>query len=677
MYGSQIADILKSVRERTEPCTPVEWAEKNRTLSTAVTSRAGRVDYRSSPYLKEIVNNFDPRSDVREVAVIKGAQMGYSQLVLETCIGFTMANYPRSMLYLTGDQKMAEESMETRMDPMLVSAGLENKIKPSSNKKNNRSTGNTKSKKEFAGGVLYVKGANSPNSLRSISVPVLLFDEIDAIKQNLKGQGSPVDLGKSRTAAFERVRKIFYGSTPTTLVNSNIYNLYKQGDCRKWFVPCPNCGEYQVLSWNSKDDFLSTVDGILEEKKDFGVKFETDSEGNYVKGSFYYKCVNGCKIFDSDFYSMNLKGEWRPTQKSKKEYFRSYQLSSLFSNFSSRVEMINEFLLAKNDSDKLQVFTNNRLGEVWVEKAKMFDVTKLNKNVMNYESGTIPNLIALEHGNGKICVLVCAVDVNGSAEKNSGWLAVEVRGYCANGASYSVAKAEIHGYMNDTTKGVWGAVEEITSATFSSDDGIEYKIMSTFVDSGSRTQIVYDFTNRLFSNQVARCYAVKGVASKVAYNYRKQNQEKANAYNINVNKYKDFLYEYLQKDFNKMQKQPDFYLNFPKSEVKTGFESFNLEKNGISLVGGGYNERYFKTFASETREVIRDYGSGEMLPIGQWKKYDTRAYNHFWDVNVYLLGGLDIVCSLIGEHEDEKESNTFSILQKLNNYLEETGEPYY
>lgn len=665
------SDIFKKVWLRTKPITPVEWAERNRYLDSSVSSISGKVSYRHSPYLIEIVNNFDSRSPVREFALMKGVQLGASQLIFETAIGYIIAVDPSSILYLTADEELAKENMETRIDPMINSSGLVDKIRAFNKFSKVKRSGNTATRKEFAGGVLRVFGANSANKLRNFSVKVLMFDEVDGVKKNVGRQGSPTALAKARTTSFESTRKIAYISTPLSSEESNINPLFLAGDQRFWHVPCPFCGEEQVLKWSYKKKYLDDIDDLIyNDKVDAGIKFELDQEGNLIDESVHYQCINGCKIEEKHKYAMNLNGRWIPTKKSSRTNYRSYHLSSLPSNFSTWAGIVGEFLEAKKNQDKLQVWVNNRLGEVFYIKPKTLNPDRLNKNVMNYNAGLVPNKLALEHGNGNIAVLIAAVDVNGSNERPNGWLAVEVKGFCSNGSNYSIAKAEIHGNLSEGGS-CWLALEKIMNSVFYSDNEIEYKIGSCFVDSGARTKDVYWFVNK--SN---RYFAVKGVSSSAAYKVKKQKQDRAMAFNVNVNKYKDELIAFLMQETSTLEQQPSFFYNFPKDEEKTGFEALGLEATGVTLAGGGYNKRYFSTFASETKEVKTDANTGEITSIGDWKKVAGGGYNHFWDCNVYAMAGVDITCQIIAENFGVKEVVTTSILRTMELYLNKYNKPY-
>lgn len=77
-------------------------------------------------------------------------------------------------------------------------------------------------------------------------VRYLFLDEVDAYDFDVDGEGDPVSLASQRTITFGN-RKIFLVSTPTIQGFSRIELEYEASDRRRWWVPCPECNEYQVL----------------------------------------------------------------------------------------------------------------------------------------------------------------------------------------------------------------------------------------------------------------------------------------------------------------------------------------------------------------------------------------------------------------------------------------------
>ena len=64
------------------------------------------------------------------------------------------------------------------------------------------------------GGHMIPKGGQKAHMMREIPALGLLLDEVDAYPDN--PDGDPIQLFRDRTTAFDEVRKIFIGCTPTT-----------------------------------------------------------------------------------------------------------------------------------------------------------------------------------------------------------------------------------------------------------------------------------------------------------------------------------------------------------------------------------------------------------------------------------------------------------------------------
>src|SRR5262249_54830958 len=112
-----------------------------------------------------------------------------------------------------------------------------------------RDSGNTLLHKSFPGGHITLAGANSPASLASRPIRIVLCDEVDRFPASAGAEGDPVSLAKQRSATFWR-RKLILVSTPTIKGSSRIAAAYAESDQRRYLVPCPACGTRQVLDWH-------------------------------------------------------------------------------------------------------------------------------------------------------------------------------------------------------------------------------------------------------------------------------------------------------------------------------------------------------------------------------------------------------------------------------------------
>lgn len=614
--------------------TAPEWAENKRVLTSEYSSIPGKYRFKNSPFLREILDCFSINSPVREFAVMKGSQLGFTVGVIENAIGYIIDVAPAPMMYLTADKDLAKANIETRIDSMLSTSDIQAKIGSNTQKKHSHKTGDTATKKEFPGGFLLAVGARNPNKMRQFSVKILLCDEVDAAPDT--NQGNPIELAKKRTDTFEATRKICYISTPLLEHNSKIYASYLKGDQRKYFVPCPHCNHMQVLR--------------MGDGKTCGLKFERNEHGELNEDSVCYICES-CneEIYEHHKRDMVNRGEWRATAKAKTKGYRSYHLPAFYSLFWSWKAAILDFLASMNDRKLLQIYYNNVLGEPWTDQSEKVDESVFSSLVRNYRPGIVPNSIAENDGNGKILMLTCAVDVNGAHDKPQGYLDCEVVGHCERSQTYSIAKLQIRG-NTDSGGDAWQALHSVIEKTFYSDcqRKIPYKIQYTLIDSGNKQAAVFAFCKQ-YQNRVS---AVRG-ASKEQMSAKRgfqlfqlsKSQHVFNLYTIEVDEYKHQIADSLRKVWEHLndEPQPMGYMNFPDSIDTCGYYKEDFPPNTSAFIefDNGYDKRYFSHYTAEYCYTEEDPTTGKMKKMG-WRKRNTRAQNHYFDCRVYNLAAKDI-----------------------------------
>lgn len=615
---------------------PHEWAEQNRSIAREFSERSGSLDFNNSPFWREPVDCFSPISPVKEVSIMKPAQIGFTQIVLETIIGFSIAVFARAILYVSADNVLAERNMSTRIDSLIANSGIADKIKPSIQKKHNNKTGDTKSLKEFYGGFISAMGANNADKLRQVGYQLGLCDEVDTYKADLQKQGSTIGLIRARFMAFINSYKILWGSTPLFKGSSNIESLFKDGDQRYYNVPCPHCGTLQKLEFG---------DGTGA-----GLKYLTDDEGNLVKDSVYYECVNGCKIQETSKYEMLLeeghggKAKWIPTAEPKKEGMRSYHINSLYSNFMPWKTIVTEFLACRGNKNKLQVFKNNYLAETWEENIDEVKLSKKWQNLRPYKPATIPNNVAIKDGNSRIIVVTGAIDVNGRMNESKGWLALEIKGHCLDGQTYSILKAEIHG-VTDLGGSAWVAAKKILESEFISDDGIKYYVNITGVDVSFKPESGYWFATYCDKVVPLAGRATRSKNDKVIYKTRVNLGER---WSIDTIFYKNQIADNVRKEWaGNPIKQPHGYMNFPDEKRLGGAENLYPVESGAMIAGNGYDNDYFKCIGSEYPVVEKEHPDDETGTVIGWQKRNSRSPNHFWDCMVYNYACRDIFIEVV------------------------------
>lgn len=601
--------------------SPSLWAESYRYLPAQVTPMPGFYRFEVTPYLREIVDCMGVESPVREVTLMKGVQLAYTTGVLENVIGYAIAYLKTApVMMVTADAELAKLRMEGFIQPMLQHSGLEHLIK-SSDESNNRRTGKTAAKLEWAGGGYLIPfGAQNANKLRSFSIQYLLNDEIDGWPDVVGKDGDPIKLVRDRTAAFEGSRKILDGSTPTIKGQSKIEKRFLAGDQRYYFVPCLKCGHMQTLRWRR-----TSAGGVVS-----GIVWDMDGE-RLVPDSVRYVCEKDeCSHphTNDDKTRMLAQGEWRPTNPTPASPdHRSYHLSALYSPVGMQTweagarKWLEAWDVANNrprDIAELQVFYNNVLGETFElrgEKLK-FEAVSGHRRIGVYSFGEIPNKWATERAGGPVLLLTCTVDVH----KDS--LNVAIFGWCRGRRAflidYWVFEGDTEQLDNPDT---WGKLRELVeSRQYKADDGKVYRIALTLVDSGYRTDTVYQFASEYDSGVYpvkGRELPPKGATDREFASF--VSPMGTGAYGITVDRYKDRWSAALRHGWDGQSLQPEGHFNAPQDA----------------------SDAQLKELTAEVKREKIEKSTGKRVGF-EWHRPGGAA-NELWDCLVYANAALDLV----------------------------------
>jgi phage terminase large subunit GpA-like protein len=341
---------LKKVWESLRPPPRMslsEWCDAHRLLAREYHPVGGR--WTTIPYQREILDTIGD-FHTQEIVLCTSAQVGKTSM-LENLIAWHVVFDPAPILTVFPETSTLRAFSQDRIDTMVRDMPeLNDKFDP----KRERDKSNTITYKKFRGGHLTFATAGSARQMRSRPIRILLCDEVDAYDLNVSGEGDPIRLAKVRTANFFN-RKIVITSTPTTEETSRVWKAFLESDQRYYYVPCPHCGEMQILTF-------SEISQHYEEKKTGKIMFE----GNAPE-STYYECVKGCKIEHYEKHKMLEGGEWRKHNPGHK--VAGFFVNSLYSPWIEWKDLVSEFLEVKHDAFQLQVFVNTKLGEIWKKNA--------------------------------------------------------------------------------------------------------------------------------------------------------------------------------------------------------------------------------------------------------------------------------------------------------------------
>ncbi len=165
--------------------TVSEWADKKRKLSAEASAEPGQWRTDRAPYQQGIMDSLND-STIENIVIMSSAQVGKTEFILNI-IGYYIDQDPSPMLSLQPTLQMAETFSKDRLAPMVRDTpALKGKIKDA----RARDSGNTLLKKNFPGGHITLAGANSPASLASRPVRVVLCDEVDRYPSSAGGNRS-------------------------------------------------------------------------------------------------------------------------------------------------------------------------------------------------------------------------------------------------------------------------------------------------------------------------------------------------------------------------------------------------------------------------------------------------------------------------------------------------------
>lgn len=566
-----------------EPILSVsEWADNYRLLDSKSSAMPGPYRTSVTPFLKEIMDNLGEYSEVEEVIVMKGAQVGATEAGLNW-VGYTIDVSPCPMLFVQPTKDVVELVSKTRIQPMLeTSPTLAKKVKPSKS----RDSSNTLTKKEFPGGVLRLVGANSAAGLRNMPVKRLMLDEVDAYPLDLDEEGNPIELAKKRTSTFAK-RKIFILSTPTTKGESVIEPLFESTDQRYFFVPCPRCGVMQHLKWEQ-------------------LRYDYNKQSK-VATNVYYECEH-CRelIMESEKTVMLESGQWQPTALENKNRKRAgYHLNSMYSplGWKSWEDLAVEFEESKGDIPKTKTFYNTSLGLTYEEKGDKPDWESLYDRREDYPINKIPV--------DDVAFLTAGVDI----QKDR--IELEIVGWCEGKISYSIDFRVLTGYVSgDGNAKVWRKLADVLEEVWEKPNGASVPIRMMCVDSGNWTSEVYAFCGRYPQSRVVpikgRHNQITVVAAPKAVNISRKNKsiDGVKVWHVGVSLLKSELYGWL-----KLEGSNPGYCHFPQ-----------------------YDEKYFRGLTAEEL-VLSTNKQGRVVET--WKKKYER--NEPLDCRVYARAAAHIV----------------------------------
>ena len=534
-----------------------EWADNFRQLSSEASAEPGQWNTDRAPYQRGIMDAVnDP--EIETVVVMSSAQVGKTEFILNI-IGYFVDYDPSPILLLQPTLEMAEAFSKDRLAPMFRDTTvLRNKLGDAKS----RNSGNTLLHKTFPGGHITMAGANSPASLASRPIRIVLADEVDRYPASAGTEGDPLNLAAKRTTTFWNKKKV-YVSTPTIKGVSRIEAEYEDSTMEQWCLPCPHCGTLQPLTWAQ----IRFDDATME-------------------------CIY-CRERATEFEWKANEGLWIARQEHATK--RGFQLNELASPWKRWHEIILDFQVAKRSTETLKVWINTALGESWEEKGDTADDEALIKRRERYNC-QVPD---------GVLVLTAGVDTQDDR------LEVEVVGWGLGKESWGIQYKVFYG--DPAQQIVWQQLDEYLSRDFAYMTGAKIRLSCVCIDSGGHfTTEVYKFCK---SREHRRIFAIKGVGGEgkpLVGTATRTNREKVALFSLGVDTGKETLLSRLKIDF-----EGEGYCHFPidgeAGYDETYFKGLTSEKRVIKYYKGRPKIEWVKRSGTRNEPLdLRNYATAAL-----------------------------------------------------------------
>jgi phage terminase large subunit GpA-like protein len=433
-----------------------EWAETHLRLSPKVTNYAGPFRRALVPYLEGLFSAYDDPT-IDTIYLCWGAQTAKTTGEL-ICMLSAMDQDPGPTLWAMPTETLARSFSQQRLQPLIDETPRLAEQKPEDLDRYKTL------EMEMSRMTLTLVGGNSPANLSSRPIRRLFADEVDKFPLETIREGSALNLAIRRTATFWN-RKIMVSSTPS-MADGQIWTGLLSGDWRQYWVPCPACGEYQVLVFHQIR--------IPEKLRD----------PDEIRRVAWYECVH-CRthIESAKKRAMLEAGQWRPRQEPVPEYdwtppepggrIASFHLPSWYSplgEYAAWGSVLARFIEAKPYPDKLREVINSDMAEPWEERGETKSEGDVLAHCSEYNEGTLPS-------DSRPVILIQTVDVQKSG------LYYVVRAWGPHEESWLVS----YGMVGD----FW-AIEETLARSYAGPGGA-YAVKVCLIDSKFRTGEVYEF----------------------------------------------------------------------------------------------------------------------------------------------------------------------------------------
>jgi phage terminase large subunit GpA-like protein len=249
----------------------IDWLPKNVVMPKGTETAGMPFSMSAFPHVDGVLSCFDDPK-VRQIVLQWASRLGKTTTCLSLMAKVAGTN-PRNMMFAGPTKDAAGRVIGSRLYPILSSAeGVRQQLPPEARR--------SKLHVKLESCQIFVGWSGSETSLADVGAFFGHASEIDKWDDSASKEGDSLKLFVNRFKGFPD-HKIIFESTPTIKGRSRIEKKMAESNQHRRYVPCPHCGEFQVLVKGDE----GTPGGFRWEKNSRG-----ESDPDIALQTAYYEC---------------------------------------------------------------------------------------------------------------------------------------------------------------------------------------------------------------------------------------------------------------------------------------------------------------------------------------------------------------------------------------------------
>uniref|UniRef100_UPI0028A697ED phage terminase large subunit family protein n=1 Tax=Pantoea sp. TaxID=69393 RepID=UPI0028A697ED len=589
-----------------------------------------------TPYITEPMNCLASRN-YDAVVFVGPARTGKTIGLIDGWIVYSVVCDPADFLLIQMTEEKAREHSKKRLDRTFrCSPEVARRLSP-------RASDNNVHDRTFRAGNYLKIGWPSVNIMSSSDYRFVALTDYDRWPDDIDGEGDGFSLASKRTTTFMSSGMTLVESSPGREISDSkwrrnsaheappatgISSLYNRGDRRRWYWPCPHCGEYFQPSMDAVAGYRDNSDPVVA------------SESAYVQcphcegriSPHEKRVLNQRGVWLRDGEGINADGQ--RTGEARRSRIASFWMEGPAAAYQTWAQLTYKLLTAEQEyettgsEETLKAVINTDWGLPYLPRSAT-DVRKAETLMARAETvnrRTVPDGVHF---------LAATVDVQGGRNKR---FVVQVVGYGAHGERWIVDRYNIRHSLRSGPDGEslpispdayledWSLLRsDVLDKCWpmSSDPSVTLPVLAMAVDSGGEDGVTgnaYEFWRQCRRDGVhKRVYLFKGdstTRSKLVTKTFPDNTDRPNRraeargdvplYLLQTNQLKDRISNALQRDVP----GPN-YVHFPDWLGEWFYDELTYEERGKDgkwqKPGKGANEAFDLLVYAHALVILRGY----------------------------------------------------------------------